>query len=344
MDVLVYGASGTLGGLVLRHLRGRGLRLWLGGRNSEELARLAQPDEGVWGEDWSGLKVVVNCTPLTQEVIQRCLEHSVHYVDACGDQAQIHHLLDRFDAGARRAGICIVPAVGVDYSLGDCLSSLACPCEELTIAYSFSEGAAGNSMDFATAAPRGAEVVFRQGAWRPVPFEKDGAHFTFPQPFGRQQVARYGCGEVVMVPRHSQVITIRSWINAASLAPHPWLLPVFPWLRPLVSRLLRTGFRQLLGWLRQRLSGPRQQVRSAPAQGPSFAVVVEAQGFGPGRRLWARGEDCHQATAAILALAAEWLARGRATPGGGALTTAQAFASQEFLQALQPEVHWQWQR
>lgn len=329
---------------MLRHLRGRGLRLWLGGRNPQELARLAQSDEGVRGEDWSGIRVVVNCTPRIDEVIERCLEQRLHYVDACGDQAQIQSVLDRFDAEAKRAGICIVPAVGVDYSLGDCLSALACPCEELIVAYSFSQGAAGNSLDFATAAPRGAEVVFRQGAWRAVPFEKDGGHFVFPAPFGRQQVARYGCGEVVMVPRHSQVTTVRSWINAASLAPHPWLLPVFPWLRPLISKLLQTRFRWLLGWVRKRLLRPGKAPASAPIQGPAFAVVVEAQGYGLSRRLWARGQDCHQATAAILALAAEWLATGRATPGGGALTTAQAFACQEFLQALQPQVSWQWER
>lgn len=291
----------------------------------------------------SGMAVIVNCAPLGRAdcdaLIEASLHHGAHYVDACGEQSLIAHILERHQEGALRAGRCVVPALGLDYAVGDCLARLAAggACSDLIIAYAFSgRQAGGNSLQFATSARRGAEVVFRGGRRGPVPLELDSGRFDFPAPWGRQRVGRYGAGEVITVPRHTRTTNIRTLITASALVPHPVLLPLFPILRPLVALVLRTPLRGLVGLVGRWLGGlraPRQE-DTKPAGGPAFVVVVEAfEGPRKLARLWATGNDCHQTTAEVLVHGAEYLAGGRATQCG-ALPPALALPPREFLNGL----------
>lgn len=348
MKVLVCGASGQLGQRVLGYLRARPVALRLGGRDRDKLQRMAQEGEeiatGSFLEMTRGVKVVLNLAPLgwtdTDRLVEAALAQGCHYLDATGEQAHLAHLLETYDEQARRAGLCVVPSMGLDYALGDCLAYLcgAGHCRELTLAYAIlGHQASESSLDFATQGPRGRERVYRGGAWRPLGWELDLAHFDFPPPLGRQRMGRYGSGEVITVPRHTRVDTIRTLILASALLPHPVLLPFFPVLRPLVGWLLKSGLRVWIRKLGQWLGSrrPRTLDPSPGGRGPSFWIVAEARHHdGRRRQMWVRGEDCHQTTAECLALGAELLASG-GCPQRGALAPAQLVGDPaEFLGSL----------
>jgi short subunit dehydrogenase-like uncharacterized protein len=356
MKILVYGATGRLGQMVSQRLRAQGYRLRLGGRDEARLKAVCELGDEITvaplHQQMRGASVVANCAPLgneeTDELITAALQSGCHYADLTGEQASINHVFRTHDQAAREADVCLVPALGLDYAVGDCLAQLAAAgraCREIVIAYAFEgQEAADNSMDHATSGPRGPEVVYRAGQWKKVPFELDLGWFRYPEPLGRQQVGRYGSGEVVTVPRHTQADTIRTYITAASLVPHPLLLPVFPLLRPLVALALRTPLRHLIRWLGSLLSRVRPRVAvtpsATPAQGPSFLVVVEADGPEFEKvRLVAGGRDCHLATAEILAHGVDLLAQGKAR-GHGVLSAAEAFQPEPFLNQLGECVSW----
>lgn len=356
MNILVYGASGRIGELVAQSLREQGYSLRLGGRDPERLKRVAGPDDaictGSFQEMAKEVGVVANCAPLhqadTDDLVRAAISQGAHYVDLAGEQSLIRHLHDTHHQAALAAGVCVVGALGFDYAVGDCLARLVAAdrdCEEIVVAYAFEEGeAADNSLDFATSGPRGEEVVYRGGRWTKVPLEFDWTRFNYPPPFGRQQVARYGSGEVVTVPTHSRTRHIRTYITASSLVPHPFLLPVFPILRPLVAMALKTPLRHLIRWAGVALAklrpSPPPKENASPTKGPAFAVVVEARTEGGHKtRASASGNDCHETTCRVLVHGVKLLAQNehRTT---GAVSPAVAFAPEAFLDELHPSLSW----
>lgn len=351
MNVFIYGASGQLGRGVAAELRRRGIRLLLAARNLAKLEAVAQADDVLFRLPQKlppGAKVVFNCAPLSLEqtgrLIREALEGGAHYVDATSDQFTIDRILRDFSD----APGCVIPALGFDYAVGDCLARLSAAeaeqVDEVVIAYALAgKQAAQASLDFATQKLRGPEVVFRRGAWQPVPFELDFATFAFPPPVGRRQMARYGAGEVVTVPRHTRTRRVQTLITADSLVPHRALLPVFPVLRPVMGRLLRWAWvRSLL----RRFAGVSKAPTASSCEpgplppGPSFTVVVESYRHG---RRWARcgarGADCYKTTAESLALGIELLLQGRHS-GRGARSVAATFAPEVFLERLEPGLNW----
>lgn len=344
MNILVYGAGGQLGRMVAAALQARGASLTLSSRRPDRLtpgpdARVHDAAEPLPQD----LSVVINCASLsweqTESLVRAGLEVGAHYLDTSGEQWLIGELLERFEEAER----CVVPAVGFDYAVGDCLARLAASefdrCSEVVVAYALEGGqAALHSLEFATHSARGPEVVYREGSWRKVPFELDLERFDFPPPSGRRRMGRYGAGEVMTVPRHTRVSRVRTLITASSLVPHPALLPLFPLLRPLAGLILKTRLRTWIGWLGRRLagsSGPPSQ-----GDGPAFQVVAEAVcPSGRRRRCVAKGPDCHRTTAEAVALGGLWLARGE-VGGRGAQPPAVAFPPERFLNALAPGLTW----
>ncbi len=341
MKVLVYGASGQLGQSVVEALRQRNLSLRLGGRNQQRLEALSQPGEecraGLPADLTRGCGVVVNCSPTPAgPLVEASLSNGAHYLDLGSEQARIRWLLDRFHQKALGAGVCLVPAMGFDYAVGDCLARLAAAgsswSDEVTVAYAL-EGrlAASNSLEFATSGPRQPELVYRDGAWKPVPWELDGGQFDFPSPVGRRQVGRYGAGEVITIPRHTRTRTIRTVITASSLVPHPALLPFFSWLRPMMTVVLKTPLKKQVSWMGRLLSGPA----GPPSQhGPAFTVVAEVR-RGPTLmgRTECQGQDCYLTTAEVAAQACLELLQGKAQ-ARGALPPSVVFSPGDFLDQL----------
>ena len=67
----------------------------------------------------------------------------------------------------------------------------------------------------------GATVTYRDGAWVPQDTGVLRASFTFPEPIGRQRMSRYPAGEIVTVPRHSDVRNVTALLTTRSAVPSP---------------------------------------------------------------------------------------------------------------------------
>ena len=365
--VAVYGATGTVGRLVADRLDRIGARATLIGPSAADLAQLAPPasfrtavappaDAAAIERALDGCRAVVNCAPAHVSgdlMVRAALDAGIHYIDAAVEQDHIRRIFETYDAEATHSDVVVLPAFGFHYAVGDCLARLAAkfhePADEVVVAYSLAADV--DSVAPAAAALAGSEVVYRQGQWRRVPFELDRASFEFPLPLGRRQMSRYGSGEVITVPRHTDTRNVRTLITASSLVPHPALLPMVPALRPVVGLIQRTPARHLLafaaGALRKSLQrddvavNQTSPIPSAPASDARrFMIVAEAHGpRGSVGRAVATGDDAHRVTAALLARGAAWLAAGSVV--AGVRSAATAFEPEAVLNALSPnEIEW----
>lgn len=335
MAIVLYGASGKFGGIVLRRFAAGGVAVRVGGRDATRLAKALASMEAIPRsvaslDDGEGLRallngcrVVVNAGPTVSDpgdrLLRAALDAGVHYIDAAGSQAYIRRIFEQYSQAASDRGIAIAPAFGLDYALGDCLARLtAChaePATDVTVAYAI-EGAdvGSNSLQFAAETPGGGEVFYESGRWRPASQRIFKRTITFPQPFGQQPMARYGAGEVVTVPRHTRTESVTALITTRALVPHPALVPWFPYLRPVVAYARQTPLRHLLRLvlqLRARGSSGATPPTSAlpPSKARRFAVVVEARAAGD--VCWrgiAEGGDFHEVTTEILTFGAQTLA------------------------------------
>lgn len=137
LDIIVLGATGYTGKLVAQYLaqRSPSIRLGLAGRSLEKLytVRATLPAEFseiplliCTGHDKQSLarvavqtSVLVNCVgPFGinggENVVEVCINNLTHYVDSTGEPSFYKNVTERFHDRAAAAGVCIVPACGLD--------------------------------------------------------------------------------------------------------------------------------------------------------------------------------------------------------------------------------------
>jgi saccharopine dehydrogenase-like NADP-dependent oxidoreductase len=154
-----------------------------------------------------GCSVLVNCAPTRaagERLVRAALDAGIHYVDAAGQQRHIRNIFEKYDDEATQCDVAIVPALGFDYAIGDCLAHLAAqsrqPASAVVIAYAIEGSEVTENSARAAATTEGPEVVYRDGGWRGVPFEFDRAWFEFPDPIGRSGASNTGPRD----PRHDR--------------------------------------------------------------------------------------------------------------------------------------------
>jgi short subunit dehydrogenase-like uncharacterized protein len=351
VTIVLYGASGYTGRLVVEELERRGLEYVLSGRDAAKLAAVAgergAPVRAVPLDDEAGLRdlladarVVISCAgPFTlagHALVRAAIDTRTHYVDSTGEQPFIKLVFDRHGPGAERAGVALVPALGFDYAPGDCIARLAAqghePLDELVIGYAVRGfGMSRGTMRSALEIMKGGDVVYEDGGWRPAPFGVFRAGFDFPEPVGRQAMSRYPSGEVITVPRHTRTRRVTSLITASTMAPHPALAPVLPYTLPPLALTLRTPLRGVLSRAVSALpEGPGESERRAT----EFTIVAVARGDdGSAGRGIVRGSDAYGLTAVTLVHGAELMS----APGydrAGALGPAAAYDPEAFLNFL----------
>jgi short subunit dehydrogenase-like uncharacterized protein len=358
--IAVYGATGYTGRLVAAELRRRSLDVVLCGRDIEKLRGLAASvgpvdvraaavgDRDALRRAFGDCAVVINCagpfTVLGEPVVRAAVETGTHYVDTAGEQAFIKLVAERFDEAAKAAEVAVVPAMGFDYVPGDLLCRVVGravePLDELDLAYAVAGfGATRGTLRSALEAMAGGDVVWEDGAWQPAAAGPLRARAVFPEPFGRQVVAKYPCGEIVSVPRHTRVRTIRARVAVETMVPAGRMAPLVPALMANGGALLRTPLRRVLqvaiGLLPE---GPSEDER----RGARFVIAVRARGAnGSSRSGWVRGSDVYGLTAVTTVHAASLLA----APGydrTGVLSAASAFDPEAFLDHLREHaVEWE---
>ena len=134
--LLLYGATGYTGRLVLDAARLRGLQPILGGRNAAALAALAEQtgceyraaslsDPQALASALAGVRVVLLAagpfTRTARPMVDACLALGIHYLDVTGECTVLESLLERSEA-ARRRGCTIMPGCGFDIVASDCLA------------------------------------------------------------------------------------------------------------------------------------------------------------------------------------------------------------------------------
>jgi short subunit dehydrogenase-like uncharacterized protein len=134
-SLLIYGAAGYTGRMIVEQAVSRGLRPILAGRDPAKLAPPAaafglpsliarvEAPEGL-REMASSAKILLNAagpfTSTAPPLIEACLATGTHYLDITGDPRTIEPIAGRHDDAVRR-GVMLMPAVGFDVVASDCL-------------------------------------------------------------------------------------------------------------------------------------------------------------------------------------------------------------------------------
>jgi len=349
--IALYGATGYTGKLVAAELAAAKADFVLSGRSQEKLEALAGELEGNVAvrpaqlddpvslrELLAGCSVVIDCAgPFVrygEPVLRAAVETSTHYMDTTGEQPYMKMAFDRYGPEAHRNGVAVIPAMGFDYVPGDMITALTAEgmgeVDEVLLAYAaFGFGATRGTMLSALEILKGGDVEWRKLQWLPAPRSLAGGHFDFPEPIGRQRMARYPAGEQLTVPRHVATRRVRTLITASTLAPGPGaaMLPV---LALPIGLTMRTPAKRLIGALISRLpEGPSDEDRAAAR----FEIICEVRRGKTLRRGVIRGRDVYGLTAATVTRGA-LIAAGRGFSGRGGLAPSQAFEPTSFLKGL----------
>jgi short subunit dehydrogenase-like uncharacterized protein len=351
--IAIYGASGYTGTLVVSELVRRGLDHVVSGRNEDKLRAVAEragsdaPVLAAPVDDVRALRrvfedcaAVINCAgPFTRHgeaVVRAAVESATHYVDTTGEQPYMKRIADRYDAAARSADVAVVTAMGFDYVPGDLICRLAAeghePVRELVVAYAVSGfGPTHGTMRSALEALKGGDFAYVDGDWRPAGAGPLRARFSFPAPIGSQPVGKYPSGEIVTVPRHTDVRTVTSLVTLTTFLPVARLAPLVPFVLPAMGLVLRTP---LGGVLDSAIGALPEGPDEASRRAAEFTIVAVAHGEdGSTGSGVVRGSDVYGLTAVTAVHGAAHMA-AEGYDRSGVLPPATAYDPVAFLNYL----------
>lgn len=135
-NVLIYGAYGYTGKLIVELAVKKGYRPAIGGRDEEKTKALARQydlpyhvfdckDQQAWDNALKDTELLLNCAgpfSLTiKDILPACLRNKVHYLDITGE-IDVFDYVNSFDEDATKAGITLLPGTGFDVVPTDCLA------------------------------------------------------------------------------------------------------------------------------------------------------------------------------------------------------------------------------
>ncbi len=347
--VLVMGATGYTGRLIVAELQRKQIPFGVAGRSKERLEALRREfglDEEVPSVVADALQpttvramfkhdvgVLINCagpfTRLGEPVVREALEHEAHYLDITGEQNYIARVIQNCQILALAKKRVAVPGCGFEYAISNWCAGLAArelepldKIETATIARAMGTSQ-GTKRSLFTALgsygigwENGKKVIRATGSRR--------RQFKFPPPFGKQTAVWTPFSETLTLPRHIQVQQVDSYFALpAPLALGVWALsPVLP--------VLSSGLGLVLDKLIDKQPrGPEEAQRKAAR----WAVIAEASGPKGQRRVTLQGPDVYGLTAVITV----WAAEQMLSPGydkAGVLGPAHAFDSVQAVDYL----------
>lgn len=285
--LLIYGAYGYTGRLVVAEAVAAGLQPVLAGRDARALAEVADAhglscravdlaDASALDGALDGIHVVLHCAGpfmhTSHPMVDACLRRGVHYLDITGEMTVFEAIAAR-DAEARARGVTLLPGVGFDVVPSDCLAAHLARrlpgATELTLAF---QGLGGVSRGTATTM---AENVGTGGAVR-----RDGRIVAVPAAW-RSRHVDFGDGR----PRLAVTIP---WGDVAT-AWHSTGIPditVYMAMTPAMRRALRAS--RWLGWLLRLRPVHRRLVALARARQPGPGEAARARGSS---RFWGEVRD-----------------------------------------------------
>lgn len=331
--IVVFGASGHTGRFVVSELARRGLTAVLAGRDSEKLFALQKThpafeirvgsidDPASLDRALLGASLVINCAgpfvDTAAPVIQAALRARIHYLDVSAEQAVALAAFEKFSDAARTAGVLIMPSVAFYGALGDLLATAAMrnwsTADEIQIAMALDSWRPTRGTRLTGQRNTGRRLVFSNNRLSPIADPPPKLKWTFPAPFGRQEVIALPLAETVIISRHLRIPEIRAYINLAPL--DDLHNPNTPAPTPADER-----------------------GRSAQ----EFLMEVRVHKGGEERCAIAAGRDIYAVTAPIVVEAAERILAGE-TRATGVAAPGEIFNAEAFLQALSPEhISFEW--
>jgi short subunit dehydrogenase-like uncharacterized protein len=325
--IVVFGASGHTGRFVVSELARRRATAVLVGRDSEKLlaVRKAHPafktrvasidDPASLDRALLGASLAINCAgpflDTATPVIEAALRARIHYLDVTAEQAVALAVFEKFSDAARAAGILIVPSMAFFGGLGDLLATAAMrnwsTADEIQIAVALDSWKPTQGTRLTGQRNPGGRLVFSNNRLSVLeePFPK--RTWSFPPPFGKQNVIALPLAETVIISRHLPVPEIHAYLNLAPLADlhNPTTLGPTP-----------------------------SDERGRSAQ--EFLMEVKVRRGNEERYAIAAGRDIYAVTAPIIVEAAERILAGdlRVT---GTRTPGEIFNAEAFLRALSLE-------
>ena len=131
-QLMIYGAYGYAGELMVREAVAQGLRPIIAGRDDEKLKPIATELSlecrafGVrnTGSNLQDISVLLNCAgPFSATLARACLAQQIHYLDITGE-IDIFRKCHALDEEARQQNVLILPGAGTDIVPTDCLAAM----------------------------------------------------------------------------------------------------------------------------------------------------------------------------------------------------------------------------
>lgn len=324
--LLIYGANGYTGRLIVERAIARGLRPVLSGRNAGEIDVMAAErrltarpaaldDTPALDRALAGCEVVIHAAGpfarTSKAMVDACIGNGVHYLDITGEIAVFETLAHPVrSAEARAAGVMLMPGSGFDVVPSDCLAAhlrrRLPDATWLTLAFS---GGTGVSRGTATtmienierggAVRRGGKITRVPAAWRQRDIDfGDRVRRVVTLPWGDVSTAFHSTG----IPN----------IDVYTAAPRSAVRGMI--LSRYVGWLLATGPAQsyLKGKIRGGAPGPSDSQRAA-ASARLWGEAWNDDGDRVVSRL--KTPDGYTLTALTAVAAAEKVLAGGAKPG-----------------------------
>jgi short subunit dehydrogenase-like uncharacterized protein len=326
--VAVFGAYGHTGRFIVRELAARGYRLTLSGRDPARLSTVAADAPGADLRPASvadsssldrmveGAAVVVNAAgPFLDTaipVIEAALRGRSHYVDVTAEQRAAMAAFERFDSAARASGVVVLPAMAFYGGLGDLLITAAmddwrdADAVDLAIGLDSWHPTSGTRRTGErTAGPR---FGIAGGSLVEIASPSTPRTWTFPVPFGDQEVTRLHLTETILVAQHLRVRDFHAFLN----------------LTPLRD-------------LHDPTTPPPRPVDASGRSAQRFVVDVVARRGAQTRRATASGRDIYATTAPLIGEAVARLCDDQ-IEATGVVAPGAVFPARPFLAALVPHL------
>lgn len=135
-NIIVYGAYGYTGELIVRRCQELGIKPLLSGRSEEKLKPIAEKYDlqyevaSLKAADLdnllAGSKVVIHAAGpfihTSKPMVEACIRNKVHYTDITGEIA-VFVQARKYDEEAKKAGVMLLPGTGFDVVPSDCLAA-----------------------------------------------------------------------------------------------------------------------------------------------------------------------------------------------------------------------------
>jgi uncharacterized protein YbjT (DUF2867 family) len=323
--VAVFGASGHTGRFVVAELLRRGFTPIPVGRDASrapgfqdrglEYRSANVEDPASLDRALAGAAAVINCAgpflDTAEPLVAAALRARVHYLDVTAEQSSALATFERFAALARDAKIVVVPAMGFYGGLGDLMATAAmadwASADEIRIGIALDSWRPTLGTRLTGQRNTAARLVLRDGNLSPLGNATPRMSWTFPEPFGVQDVTELPMTETVLIGRHLQVNHLKTFLNLAPLCD-----------------------------LRDSTTPAPVAADETGRSAQNFLVDVTVRNGMDTRRAIARGRDIYAFTAPLVVEAVQRIFDG-AAEGVGVLAPGEMFDAPSFLRALTPE-------